>query len=242
MMFAMAALIGLCFGSFANVVIYRLPQGKSVALPPSCCQKCDTRLKLRDLLPVISWLALRGKCRYCNTKISPRYPITELTCSIIFTLTAMRYGADIYLLPLWCMAFILLCIAWIDIDTMKIPNSLLIIAAIAGLCNLLLPPITLEAFIYAIFGAISGAVPLLLIDGLVRLIAKKPGFGFGDVKLMAVAGMFLGVTGVFFAFIIAFISGGIVAGYLLWAKIMKRESYLPFAPFLCLGVLVSLLV
>jgi len=234
------ALIGLCFGSFANVIIYRLPQGKSIVSPPSSCQSCNTGLKWYDLLPVISWLVLRGKCRYCNTKLTARYPVTEVMCAMIFTIIAMRFGADIYVLPLWCLAFVLLCVAWIDWDTMRIPGSLLIIAAIAGICwVLLLPFITWQD---AIIGVLAGALPLLLIDCLVQLIAKKLGFGYGDVKLMAVAGLFLGWYGIYIAYMAAFIAGGAFAVYLLATKKAERGSYLPFGPFLCFGVLLSLII
>ena len=239
-MFVFAALIGLCFGSFANVVIYRLPQGKSVVSPPSHCTACNVYLKWYDLMPVVSWLALRGKCRYCNTKITARYPVTEVMCAVIFTIIAIRHGADVYVLPLWCAAFILLCVAWIDWDTMKIPDSLLIVAAIAGVCWVLSS--STLTWQDAVLGVLAGALPLLLIDCMVRLIAKKPGFGFGDVKLMAAAGLFLGWHGIYIAYMAAFIAGGIFGVYLLATKKAERGSYLPFGPFLCFGVLLSLLI
>ena len=235
-----AAILGLCLGSFANVVIYRLQKGESVVSPPSHCMDCNTRLLRRDMVPVFSWMILRGKCRYCNIKISPRYPITEGICAILFVLIA-RQGADFSVLPLWCLAFVLLCVAWIDWDTMTIPDSLLIIAAIAGVCWVAFFPHTLS-WSDAMIGAIAGALPLFVIDRIVLLVAKKPGFGFGDVKLMAAAGLFLGWQGIVFAYFAAFIAGGVFAVYLLLVKKAERGSYLPFGPFLCFGIMFGLLV
>jgi len=151
----------------------------------------------------------------------------------------MHYGADIYVLPLWCLAFCLLCIAWIDWDTMRIPDRLIIIIVLAGFSWVLLYQIFWQD---ALLGVLAGALPLLLIDRIVRLTAKKPGFGFGDVKLMAAAGLFLGWYGVFIAYGIAFIAAGVFASYLLLTKKAERGSYLAFGPFLCLGILLSLLV
>ena len=234
-------MVGLCVGSFANVVIHRLPQGKSIVLPASCCPDCEIRLKGRDMIPVISWVILRGRCRYCKTRINWRYPIVEIICAILFVMMAKYTGADIAVLPLWCLAFVLLCVAVIDFDTMEIPDGLLILGAVAGLIWVGLG-FEQVSWIEALLGVAVGGLPLLILDRVVWIIAKKPGFGFGDVKLMAMAGLFLGWNGVLAAYFIAFVAGGFYGAVLLFTGRAEKGSYLAFGPFLCLGILVGILI
>ena len=235
-----SAVVGLCIGSFANVVIHRLPKGKSIILPSSSCPDCKSRLKGRDMIPAISWLILRGRCRHCKAVISWRYPIIEAGSAILFVLMARYTGVDIAVLPLWCLVFVLLCVAAIDLETMKIPDSLLVIGTLAGLIWVGLFGYTL-GWLDALLGVATGALPLLVLDWLVWMVVKKPGFGFGDVKLMAMAGLFLGWQGVIAAYFIAFVAGGLYgAGLLIMGK-AERGSYLAFGPFLCLGITMSFL-
>ena len=191
------------------------------------------------MIPLISWLILRGRCRFCQGAISKRYPITEMTCAILFALIAKHTGYEVYVVPLWGLAFVLLCIAVIDWETMMIPDSLIILALISGLVWLLLAPAA-PLWRDAFFGVLAGVSFLLFLNLLAWIVVKKPGFGFGDVKLMAVAGLFLGWQGLPVVFFFAFVSGGIYATALLLAGKAERGSYLPFGPFLCGGVLVAL--
>lgn len=238
----LAAALGLCFGSFANVVVCRLANanGESVLSPPSHCLGCGYRLKWRDMIPLLSWFFLRGRCRYCQVAISKRYPMIEAACAVLFVLLAKHTGYVVYVVPLWCLAFILLCIAVIDWDTMLIPDSLLVCAAVSGVAWLLLAtsaPLWSDAFL----GMAAAALFLLLLNFITWIAAGKPGFGLGDVKLMAVAGLFLGWQGMPAAFFFAFVSGGAYGALLLLMKKAERGGYLPFAPFLCAGVLLALL-
>jgi len=235
-----AAAVGLCFGSFANVVIRRWPNGKSIVSPLSHCPSCNTFLKWRDMMPVISWLILRGQCRYCKAAISKRYIIIEAICAVLFTLMARHTGFTLSVLPLWGLAFVLVCVSVVDWETMQIPDELLVLGAVSGIA-------WMGLFSYspqwqdAILGAVAGALPLLLLDRFVWMLAKKPGFGFGDVKLMAVAGLFLGWQGMWTAYFVAFVAGGFYGMVLIFTGRAERGSYLAFGPFLCLGVLVALL-
>ena len=232
--------VGLCFGSFANVVICRLSCGKSIIAPSSYCPVCDTPLKRRDMIPIISWLLLRCKCRHCKEAISKQYPLIEGASAVLFLLMARHTGATFFVLPLWGLAFVLLCVSVIDWYTMKIPDSLLIFGAIAGLSKIILYPYG-QGWQDALLGIAAGAMPLLILDRLVWIFAKKPGFGYGDVKLMSVAGLFLGWYEIFAAYFVAFVAGGIYAAMLLITGKAKRGGYLAFAPFLAMGILVGLL-
>jgi len=242
----LAAIVGLCFGSFANVVIYRLPNGGSIIWPPSHCPACEKKLLNLDLIPVISWFALRGSCRFCKTRISLRYPAVELVCAMLFVGTAWFMGASFSLIPLCLLAFVLLCSALMDWDTMEIPDEPLIFGAVTGVAwvtgGFFFPHIFPNSPVWsaALLGVLAGTLPLLLIDKIVVLLTSKDGFGFGDVKLMAMAGLFLGWQGVPEAFFFAFVGGGLYGAFLLLTRRAERYSYVAFGPFLCAGVLISL--
>jgi leader peptidase (prepilin peptidase)/N-methyltransferase len=241
-----AAIIGLCFGSFANVVVCRLPIKKSIVMPPSHCPACEKRLGLLDLLPVVSWLLLRGRCRYCKAKISARYPAVEAVCALLFACMAIYAPAWQNLIPLCLLAFTLLCLTPIDWDIQEIPDELLVFGAVVGISWVIAGFFFRDYGVYApvwhdaLLGVLAGALPLFLIDLLVLLLLKKDGFGFGDVKMMAMVGMFLGWRMTFMALFFAFIIGGCYALCLMVARRVKRGEYLPFGPFLAVGTLAAL--
>lgn len=240
-----AGVIGLFFGSFANVMIHRVPQKLSVIKPPSACPACGKRLGVLELVPVFSWLCLRGKCHECKKKISIRYPLVELLCGLLFAAMAC-FSPTLSVVPLAVLAFVLLTIAFIDADTQEIPDGLVIICAIAGLAWVVgshfFPEIVPGAPVWqnAFFGVLAGAAPLLIIDRLTILLVKKDGFGYGDVKLMAAVGLFLGWRLVLIAFFFAFMIGTVFAVYLIASGKAKRGTYMAFGPFLCTGTVLSL--
>jgi len=240
-----AFLFGLCFGSFANVIIYRIPKKISIVTPPSHCPSCDKRLGIIDLIPLLSWFYLLGKCRSCKKKISPIYPFVELLCGLLFA-SAVYYSVSLTAFPLAIFMFVLLAITFIDAYTQEIPDGLVITGAVAGIVllagNYFLP----HAFPYemykltwsnALLGVVAGAAPLFIIDRLTLLLIKKDGFGYGDVKLMAMVGLFLGWKMILMSFFFAFFIGAIYAVYLMASGKAKRGTYMAFGPFLCLGVL-----
>jgi leader peptidase (prepilin peptidase)/N-methyltransferase len=240
----LAAVFGVLFGSFANVVIYRLPRGESIVTPPSHCPSCNKRLTGLDMIPVISWLFLRGKCRSCGARISLRYPVIELACSLLFVSMYLFTGMSFDAVPMCMLAFVLLCVSVIDAETQEIPNGLLIFGAASGVLwiaagaifsgsRYLNAPYWLDALI----GVAVGAAPLFIIDRLTLLILKKDGFGFGDVKLMAMTGLFIGWPTMLTAYFFAIISGGAFAMFLLATGRAKRGTYLAFGPFLAVGII-----
>ena len=239
-----AFIIGLCFGSFANVLIYRLPRNISVVKPRSACPTCSKSLTVADLIPVFSWLFLRGRCRFCQKRISPRYLLVELICGLLFTAMVL-HSPTLSAIPLALLAFVLLAVSVIDIDTQEIPDGLIIFGGAVGIAWVGTGYFFPELFpgspnwVYAFIGIAVGALPLFLLDLLTLLILKKDGFGYGDVKLMAMVGLFLGWQLTLMAFFFAFIIGGIFAAILIARKKAKRGDYLAFGPFLCMGSLLS---
>ena len=227
--------VGLIFGSFANVVIYRLPRGKSFVKPRSACVSCGKRLTALELIPVFSWVVQWGRCRGCDVKISVRYPLVELLCGGLFA-GAVWHSPTLLAIPLAILGFVLVCVSFIDYDTQEIPNGLVALGAAAAIVWVALGGIE---WLSAVLGVTAGALPLLIIDRIVILLVKKDGFGYGDVKLMAVVGAFLGWQMVTVAYFFAFVGGGIFATYLLATGRAKRGGYMAFAPFLCSGTLLA---
>jgi len=241
-----AFVIGLCFGSFANVLAYRLPRKVSILMPPSGCIACKASIAYYDLLPVLSWIILKGRCRFCKVCISIRYPLMELICGLLFAgMVILTPTFSAVFLSLF--AFMMLVVALIDHDTLEISDSLLVFTALLGVTWVVLSHFSLlfpmaPDFIGAGLGILAGGIPLFAIDRLVMILYKKDGFGYGDVKLMAVCGLFLGWQLIFVAYVIAFIVGGMYASFLLISGRAKRGQYIAFGPFLVAGVIISLWV
>jgi leader peptidase (prepilin peptidase) / N-methyltransferase len=226
-----AGILGAIVGSFLNVVVYRLPRKESLLHPPSACPHCGTRIKPYDNVPVLGWLLLRGRCRACGEKISVRYPLVELVTGLLWAACVLKFGADSDVwLPL-VLVTLLIPIALIDYDTTFIPNALTYPGAVAAVVLLLAfdRDSLAENLIAA---AIAGGIFLLA-----NFISPR-GMGMGDVKLVAMLGLYLGraVAPALFAALIA----GSIGGLILLAMTGKRGS--PFGPWLCFGGLVGLFV
>lgn len=241
-----AGVFGLLFGSFGNVVIHRVPLGKSVARPPSACPGCDTPIQPRDNVPVLSWLVLRGKCRHCGEPISARYPIVELTGGLMFAAVGYWLAAmdppDYWALPgMLLFAWMLLVVTAIDLDTKKIPNrltypltpALLVLLVGAALLNGE-PGVALRV----VLGGLAAFGFLFLLA-----LVYPRGMGMGDVKFAAFLGMGLGyvswgavVVGLFGAFLL----GGVISTAVLATGRKGRKEQIPFGPFLALGSFLAL--
>ena len=231
-------LLGTIIGSFLNVCIYRIPREESIVFPGSHCLSCSTPLKWYDLIPILSFLQLRGKCRYCGEKISPRYPFVELLNGIIYLLLYAKVGLGIDFIYYSFLMSILTIIFFIDIDHQIIPNTLVLLILIWDIIykfiNFLIYNLPLN-LINHLLGLIVGFILFLLI-----FILSKGGMGGGDVKLMGVFGFTLGIPRIFLNIFLSFVLGGIISIFLLAFKIKKRKDPIAFGPFLIIGFLVSL--
>jgi leader peptidase (prepilin peptidase)/N-methyltransferase len=231
-----AGTFGAIFGSFFNVVAYRLPAGISLAHPPSACPKCHTPIKPYDNIPVLGWLLLRGRCRACHEPISARYPIVEaVTALLAVAVVLTKHGAHDLILGLVLVA-ILVPITLIDYDKRIIPNRITLPAAIAAIAiGLATRPSGVPEQLIA--GAAAGAFFLLF------AVAYPKGMGMGDVKLAAVMGLFLGRE-VAVALMAGVLAGAIIgAGVIARAGVQEgRKTAIPFGPFLALGGIIGLLI
>lgn len=225
-------ILGLIFGSFFNVVILRLPKGESLSKENSHCPKCGHRIKAYDLIPVLSYLFLGGRCRHCHTPISMRYPLVELITALLFTLVYLTYGFSYQtLIGLFFMS-ILVIIAVMDIDTMEIMDRFQVLILILALINLFL---TNENLINHVIAFFIISVPFFIIAHFFGAM------GGGDVKLVAVSGLLLGLKSTLVGFFIASLTGGIVAMFLLIKKQKERTSMMAFGPYLCIGFAIAYL-
>ncbi|MBC7765458.1 MAG: prepilin peptidase [Hyphomonadaceae bacterium] len=233
--------IGIIIGSFLNVCIYRIPKKQSVITTPSHCPACDKRIAWYDLVPLLSYLILAGKCRNCKTNISLRYPLIELANALLYVLIAtvligFKPEPILWRLAAFCfLTSVLLVITVIDFETYEIPDKILLVAFFVGIVyNIVRWDVNFS--INSLIGFFAISVPLLLIAML-----TKGSMGGGDIKLMAVAGLFIGWKLMLAAFFIAIVLGGLISVGLLWTSIKKRKDPIPFGPFLALGIYLSIL-
>ena len=238
-----AALFGLLMGSFLNVVIHRVPQRLSVVSPRSACPGCGTTLAERDNVPVLSWLVLKGKCRTCAMRISPRYPLVELATAALFATAAIRLGAD-WALPAFCLFFgALLAIALIDLEHFIVPNRI-----VFPMLAVSVPLLALAALLQDDWGSLATGVigALIASNGLLLINLINPrGMGMGDVKLALLLGLFLGWLGlghVALGLFLGFLFGAVGGILLIALGIKTRKDPVPFAPFLAAGAMVAVLV
>jgi leader peptidase (prepilin peptidase)/N-methyltransferase len=237
------AVLGLVFGSFANVVIARVPAGGSVVRPPSACPDCGAPIVPRDNIPVLSWVLLRGRCRACDATISIRYPMVEIACALVFAAVGWRIGATWALPAFLLFGWLLVVITVIDLQTHRIPNRLTY-PLTPALLGLLAVAAVLDGMPRAaIRAALGGVVAFALL--LVLALINPRGMGMGDVKLAAFIGIGLGYLGwghIWLGLFTAFLCGGVIAGVLLVLGRRGRKDHIPFGPWLALGALVALLV
>jgi leader peptidase (prepilin peptidase)/N-methyltransferase len=227
-------LLGLVTGSFLNVCIDRLPTGKSLAYPPSHCDACQRRLGIMDLIPVVSYLWLRGKCRYCGARISVRVPLVELATGAALVFLLWYFGLSWRFAMVSLYTCLLLVLAVIDLEKGLILNVIVYPAAVVALAiGFFLPEFALYK------GILGGAIGLALFL-LVALIFRG-GMGWGDIKMACLIGLMTGYPSVLAALLAGIIAGGIVALVLMLMGKKSRKDAIPFGPFLTLGSCVALI-
>jgi leader peptidase (prepilin peptidase) / N-methyltransferase len=238
---------GLSFGSFLNVVIYRLPRKLSLSHPPSRCPSCEVRLGVIELIPLIGYLILRGRCRHCNAVISMRYPVVELLTGLLFLLLFNLFGLNLNFLFYLVLLYLLLAIALIDLEHRIVPNTLVAAGLIAA-SLLFLPqlfalwlPVNSEFIVDRAF--LDGLAGLSLGGGVMLIIflVSRGGMGAGDLKLMAMIGLYVGLRGAVLVMLLGFFLGALVgvAG-MIFGKLTRKDA-LPFAPYLVMATLLEVL-
>ena len=227
------AVLGLCFGSFLNVCILRLPHDQSLVRPPSTCPHCKQPIAWRDNIPVVSWLLLRGKCRHCQAPISIQYPIIEALVGLIWVGAYLLYGMSFHALAGAAFGTILLGIGVTDARHYLIPDQY----TLGGLILALLLSLSggVHGFLQALLGAATGFALLFAVAQGGAWLFKEEAMGGGDIKMMAMVGAFVGWRGV-----LVTVFAGAVLGLLVFGPLsLRKKQLVPFGVFLALGAAVT---
>ena len=249
----LAGVLGLIIGSFLNVVIWRLPRGESLSHPGSACPRCGHAIRWWDNIPVLSWLLLGGRCRDCANLISWRYPLVELATGMFFAGVALWTLSDgpgigdsgvalvLALVAYFYLAAVSVALALIDLDTQRLPNTLVLPGYVIGAVLLTASSFFAGDFASLVSAAIGGAS--LFVAYLLMAVAYPGGMGFGDVKLAGVLGLFLGWLGfgpLLVGAFAAFLLGGIFSVALILVRRAGRKSGIPFGPWMLAGAWVGI--
>jgi leader peptidase (prepilin peptidase)/N-methyltransferase len=255
------AVVGLCVGSFLNVVIHRLPRmmearwradcaeldGRelppaepyTLAKPASACPACKAPIRAWQNVPVVSWLALRGRCANCKARISVRYPLVEAFTGALSVLVAWRFGYGWPMVAALGFTWALVALTFIDFDTQLLPDDITLPLVWAGLIANMFGLFTdLRA---AVVGAIAGYMILWLVYWAFKLLVKKEGMGYGDFKLLAAIGAWTGWQVLPFVVVASAGVGAVVGGVVLWLSKRGSDTRIPFGPYLALGGILGLL-
>lgn len=229
--------LGIIIGSFLNVCIYRIPKEESIAYPPSRCTSCGNNLRPYDLIPILSYMFLRGRCRYCGSKVSVRYPVIEFITGFLYLITFIKYGITLNLIKYMILISILIVIGMIDLDTTDVYFS-------TTITGIILSGIFLSIYIYRgmpissyIYGGIIGGGTLTLI-----ILITKGGMGWGDVEICSVCGLFLGFKLTLVMLSLSFVIGSIISLALIALKKKTRKDYIAFGPFIALASILTIFI
>lgn len=229
-------IFGLIIGSFINVVVYRLPRRESIISPGSHCPHCLHPIAFYDNLPLVSYIMLRGRCRYCKKRISVQYPIVEFIAGAILPLSFVLYGFGVRFLALSLFLYLLLPLFIIDLKHRVVPDKITIPGIVAGFAfSFFLEEIT---WYDSLIGITVGGMVILIISVMGRFIFKREAMGTGDVMLFMLVGAFLGWQKVLLTLILASILGSII-GLAIVAKKRKKFIVVPFGPFIAAGAVIS---
>ncbi|MCG9967226.1 prepilin peptidase [Pelotomaculum terephthalicicum JT] len=223
----LAFITGAAVGSFLNVCICRMPVGKSVIRPPSHCPDCRYRLRIFDLIPILSYLFLKGKCRYCGRRIAWQDPVVELVTGLLFVLALAKYGITFGVLRPVVLFAVIVPATVFDLRYKIIPDELNLAGLVLGV------PLMFEskeALFSCVIGFLAGGALLFVIA-----LVSRGGMGGGDIKLAAVLGLLLGWKQLLIALFLAFAAGSVAGMTMLMLKLARLKEPIPFGPYLALG-------
>lgn len=232
--------LGACIGSFLNVVIWRLPRGESLVRPRSRCPACGDAIPAWANVPLLSYVALRGRCRACGARISLRYPLVEAATGAAFAAFLLLHGPGLRLLVDWALAAALIAVIFIDLDHHIIPNSITLPGIALGLLLALFAPQVGVSFRDALLGAAAVGGSMWALSAGYEWLRGRIGLGMGDVKLVAMLGAFLGLQGALGALLVGSLLGLVYGGIMIAAKGTGRDTHIPYGPALAIGGLVFL--
>ncbi len=234
--FIYSIILGALVGSFLNVVIFRLPdETQSVVFPASHCPKCNTKLRWFENIPILSWLALLGKCRTCKAPISLQYPVVELVMALLSGALYRHFGLSFALFYYFLFAAALLAIIFIDLHYQIIPDRLSLPGIVIGFIGSFFNP--LVSWQQSGLGLLIGGGVLYGVAISYVLLTGKDGMGGGDIKLLAMIGAFLGWQSLLYVVFVSSLTGSIIGGTALLLQKKDRQTRIPFGPFLSLAAL-----
>ncbi len=239
----LAGVLGLVIGSFLNVVIHRVPLGLSVVNPPSACPTCEMTLRPWHNVPVLSWLALRGRCAGCAMPISVRYPFVELLTAVLFVAVTARFGVTPALPAYLYLAAVAVALAMIDLDVKRLPDRIVLPSYLVAAGLLLIAALCTGSWA----DAVRALVGMAAMFGLYYAIAwvKPGGMGFGDVKTAGLLGLYLGWVSwaaLAVGFFAGFLLGGVFGAAVLLGRRGGRKTAIPYGPHLLAGAFLALFV
>ncbi|ERJ13799.1 prepilin peptidase [Haloplasma contractile] len=236
--------VGICLGSFFNVVGLRISKGESIVHPPSSCPRCGHRIKGAELMPVLGYLFIGGKCRGCKTQISIKYPIFELLTGLLFIVGYYIIGWNLELIVALTFISLLIIISISDLEYMLIEDKVLIFFASVILIERLFinsgfNGLGLGTFFNYLIAGVLGFGILYLIAIIGKKAYKKDAMGGGDIKLYGIIGLVLGIRLTLFSVFLASLVGALTGGILIALNVVKRDQPIPFAPFIAIGSLIA---
>lgn len=223
----LALVLGACMGSFLNCTAIRIGRGEAFTKGRSHCMHCGHDLFVKDLIPVISWVWLKGKCRYCGEKISARYPLVEIIFALVTLACLLKFDLTVLCLRNYILLSVLFLLTLTDLDTMRIPDSCHVIAALAWILSAPLlmswPDIGMHILSAVLFG--GGVLVLSLV---MDRVMGRDTLGGGDIKLLAVVGLYYGIIGTLFVLILSCVIG-------LVANLFIKKKEFPFGPWIAVA-------
>ena len=234
--FLFVGIIGLVIGSFLNVCIYRIPKEESISYPPSHCGSCNHKLEPLDLIPMLSYIVLRGRCRYCEEEISLKYPIIEVCNCILYLMFYIKYGFSIFTIKFCILSSLLIVIGLIDYNTQYVYTSTTIFGLIMGAAFIIT-----QYFIYkeSILNLLIGGLIGTLIIGFIVFLTG--GMGEGDIEIAGVCGLFLGIKLILLTLFLSVVIGCITGIVILTLKLKDKKDSMAFGPCIAIGAAISML-
>ena len=236
--YVVSIIFGALIGSFLNVCILRLPKEESIVWPGSHCPHCKHPIKFYDNIPIVSYILLKGRCRYCHSPISFQYPLVEGTTALASLILFMKFGPSLSYLFYFLFVAALIVITVIDLYHQIIPDVISLPGIGVGLvASLMIPQITLSN---SLMGILLGSGSLFLVSAYYEWLRKKEGMGLGDAKLLAMIGAFLGWKAVILTILIGSLIGSIIGIMVMVLKGKDFKYAIPFGPFLSVGAVIAL--
>lgn len=238
-----AGLFGLIIGSFINVCIYRIPRHENIAFPASHCTTCGHQLQVSDLIPVFSYIFLGGKCRYCKSKISPRYPLVEILHSLLYMIVVMYFGFTIQSMMYCLFTSFMLVLTMIDFEHMILPTKIIIAGAVTGVILRIIQSIVYKDYTFltdSILAAVIGGALFYTIFYVSKVLLKREGMGFGDVRYITMIGIFLTPELLALTILISAVTASVYGVIQLY--ILKTSKEFPYGPFISIGAFISIIL